>query len=772
MYIYIYDCQTSNNKMQVLTSDKIGLVKYVQCKRKSSIYEQEMDPHLNKMINGMTWSGGYGGYEETEITLWRKIGLVESFEINNNEDDFQISNIPSLSFLTCSNCVYGKMLNHHHNIIYEDVLNKNKKIYKNYSNFLPIYTSDTTKNGIYKSYLQNSKILVTVNNTGHVSLLNWDKTNDNCKYLLESEDETKYNNDIEKKCLVYFKNYKQDVLNNIEFKHIDDKNQNKITIKNNEYQNVHIENICKTYHYNNMISKDNILQSYILSSPIDAVTTNEILTNRLAIGGYKNNLKIFDLFTGTYLWKAKPLGPTLLNINCESLIKSISFLNKINVNIVACSTYDHKIILYDIRCQNKPVYVYDHYKTKNVNQNKYNYFDHNYSESDLIFTSICSDSHITIDHTNQPIVESIDASGLTNELENSNSNTKDIVPSSISEKTQDNKNNTNCKNQVYKKFTIKDIKLANSKAYDNMNHEKQNKEEEDTQINSSDTKNETENSSNNNEESCNTYILKPFDETDNQFIMVSDNYGNIYEFEIITGLKLLNYIYIKKMAYEKQNYNDERNKINNDEYLIQNKDKLYEFYKEYQKNNKTHMRNDLPVMWAKNNFQQFLINFIKKYRIHNGAISSLSLHKDGKYLCSASYERFINILNLQNKKVIKRIHVGNIPTSCLFLSKILTENDNETEDNKSDAKNGFGSSSNVTEWSDNDEDDNSERKTKKRKIKDDEEDDDGEDDEDEDDDEEDEEDEEDEDEEDEDDDEEDEEDEEDEDEEDEDEEDE
>ncbi|SCM20014.1 conserved Plasmodium protein, unknown function [Plasmodium berghei] len=715
--------------MQVLTSDKIGLVKYVQCKRKSSIYEQTMDPHLNKMINGMTWSGRYGGYEETEITLWRKNGLVESFEINNNENDFHISNVPSLSFLSCNNCIYGKMLNHHHNIIYEDVFNKNKKIYKNYSNFLPAYTNETTKNGIYKNYLQNSRILVTVNNNGHVSLLNWDQTYDNCKYLLENNDEIKYNNDMEKKINVYFKNYKQNVLNNIEFKQIDDKNQNKITIKNNQYQNIHIENICKTYHYNNMISKENILQSYILATPIDAATTNEILTNRLAIGGYKNNLKIFDLFTGTYLWKSKPLGPTLLNINCESLIKSITYLNKINVNIVACSTYDHKIILYDIRCQNKPVYVYDHYKTKNVDQNKYNYFDHNYSESDLIFTSICTESHITIDHMNQPIVEPIDTSGLTNELGNSNANTTDIVSFPIPEKTQ------NHQNQAYKKFTTNDIKLANIKACDNMNHEKQN---------------EKEPSKNTNEEQCNTYFIKPFDESDNQFIMVSDNYGNIYEFEIITGLKLLNYIYIKKMAYEKNNYKDDeqKKKISHDEYLIQNKDKLYEFYKEYQKNNKTHMRNDLPVMWAKNNFQQFIINFVKKYRIHNGAISSLSLHKDGKYLCSASYERFINILNLKSKKVIKRIHVGHIPTSCLFLSKIITKNDNETEDNKSDIQNEFESSSIVTEWSDKDEEDNLERKTKKRKIKD--EDDEDEDDEDEDDEDEDDEDEDDEDEDDED----------------------
>ncbi|CRG94422.1 conserved Plasmodium protein, unknown function [Plasmodium gallinaceum] len=692
--------------MQIITSDKIGLLQYIQCKTKSSINEQNLEADLKRRINHITWSGGYGGYEESEITLCRSNGLVESFEFYQNEENPYIDDTPSLSFITCNNCIYTKMLNHHHNLIYDDLLNKNKKMYTNYLNFMPNYENEKI-DGIYEDYLLNDRLLVTVSNTGHVQILNW-KNDSSLKYHLDKTEEMKNKNDKKKKVELYFKNYKRDVLDKIHFKIIEDKDNN-IIMSENEYKNIIMENICKEYHYNNMISKKSILQSYILSKPIDAVCVNELLTNRLAIGGYKNCLKVFDLFTGKYLWKSKGLGMSLLNLNCETLIKSINFLNDINVNILCAGTYNHKIILYDIRCQNKPVYIYDHYKNKNVTKDKYNYFNDNYYESDLVFTSICSNSYI-----------------INEQYKNTNENSHKIKNEEKKENIKEKKEkNEYITEDLYLKFNThelalknleilkrlqkernvqkekKKIKIKKDKKVEKKSVEKLMKGEYDNnyflkvkknginkkkKINKKEEEEEEENKNSNKKiknediiiyrkkENLKYYFIKKFANKDSQIIFVSDNYGNVYQFEIATGNKLLNYIYIKKCAEKNIKY---KKKSNN--YLIKNREKLYAFYKDYQQKNKTHMRNDLPPMWAKKNFDQFLITLVKKFKIHNGAISSLSLHKEGKVLCSVSYERFLSILNIESKKIIKRIHVGHILTNCMFHSQCFNENQDETK---------------------------------------------------------------------------------------------
>ncbi|SBT86361.1 conserved Plasmodium protein, unknown function [Plasmodium malariae] len=711
--------------MQVITADKIGLLKYIQCRTKSSVIQQELHPHLSRTVNNMTWSGGYGGYEESEITLCRTNGLVESFEFYEKEESPYISDTCSLSFLSCNNCIYTRMLNHHHSIIYDDLFNKDKEKYKNYSNIMPLYTcAKIIKNGIYKDYLLNDRLLVTVSNSGHVNVLKWGN-GDKFKYLLNNKDEIKYQNDKDKRIQVYLKNYKNDILDNIQFKQIDEKDSTNIIIRKNEYANINIEDICKEYHYNNMISKENIIQSYILSNPVDASCVNELLTNRLAIGGYKNCLKVFDLFSGTYLWKSRNLGISLLNINCETLIKSINFLNDINVNVLAAATYDQKIILYDMRCQNKPVYIYDHYKTKNVSKSKFNYFDHNYSESDLVFTSICNNPHI---YTEEQYNSTMGVHVTTNVNKKNQDDNTIVANGQTTNLIQEETKNSSIINevhnvehfpssaegQIFAKFNIQELQSRNMKIFDNIRKGKEplpkeepavgtvaaeaevNAQVDTTLRNAKRRKTDTtllnidpkENLPNRlltplhikKEENCKNYLIKKFAYRDSQNMFVSDNYGNVYKFEILTGDKLLNYIYMKKCSHENVAYEKEGDwEKKKDDYLIKNKEQLYKFYKEYQKNNKTHMRNDLPVMWAKDNFDQFLITFIKKFKIHNGAISSLSLHKGKNLLCSASYDRFISILNIEKGEIIKRVHVGHVLTSCLLHSKFILENEHQME---------------------------------------------------------------------------------------------
>ncbi|CAI7718257.1 conserved protein, unknown function [Plasmodium vivax] len=666
--------------MQVITSDKIGLLKYVQCRPKSSISEQTLQPDLRRTINHVTWSGGYGGYEESQITLCRKNGLVEGFAFPYDEPNPNISDTCLLSFLSCNNCIYTRMLNQHHSVIYKDLLDKEKERYTNYAEFMPLYTSENVKNGVYESYLQNDRLLLTVSNGGHVHVLNWDCDNERGKYHLSKEDEVKHEKDAAKKRQLYFKNYKNEVLQCIEFKQIEEKNShNNVIIKTNEYTNVRVEDICTDYHFDNMLSEEAICQSYILSNPIDAACVNEVLTNRLAIGGYKNCLKVFDLFTGSYLWKSKNIGTTLLNLNCESLIKSVSFLNDINVNILSAATYDHKIILYDMRCQEKPVYVYDHYKRGNISRNKFSCFDHNYSESDLVFTCISSSSHVgreEMETKGAPQTQEGEVDGDNEQGEKRNGE--------ADHKTEKKRRASNlapqphyAEEELHVKFNANQVKANNFKMHEELQQQKRGGNET-TGVNPNGDAQEKKDDNpspqrNPNESQCSNYFIKKLASKDSQIIFLSDNYGNVYKFEVVTGNKLLQYIYIKKCAQEKLTCEEE--KKGDPSFLLQNKQSLYEFYKEYQSSNKSHLRNDLPVMWAKDNFDQFLILFLKKFKIHNGAISSLSLHRGGNFLCSVSYDRFLSILNLEMKKVIKRVHVGHILTSCLFRSLPIDESE-------------------------------------------------------------------------------------------------
>ncbi|GAW79392.1 hypothetical protein, conserved [Plasmodium gonderi] len=677
--------------MQIITSDKIGLLKYVQCTTENYIFEQSLKPDLTRTINNVTWSGGYGGYEESQITVCRTNGLVESFGFSHEDENPKISDKCLVSFLCCNNCIYTKMLNHHHSIIYEDLFNTEKERYKNYSQFMPVYTNEKIKNGVYEKYLKNNRLLVTVSNSGHVHVLNWE-CDEQHKYHLSQEDEMKHSYDPEKKRNIYFQNYKDIILQNIEFKQIDEKNNsNNVIIKKNEYSDISMNDICKDYHYNNMLSEGSIYQSYILSNPIDAACINELLTNRLAIGGYKNCLKVFDLFTGNYIWKSKNIGTTLLNINCESLIKTVNFLNDINVNIISAATYDHKIILYDMRCQTKPVYIYDHYNRTNVSQNKFAYFNHNYSESDLVFTCISSNSHVTTEEyatKKEHCAEAEKQNGVTEKIKEHEQ--------ILDEKTDDHQIENKIKSheigpheEIYAKFSTHQTQSKNLQIYEKLKEEKR-RTGNLSSVNDYTMENEINDDPrpstlhmdedvdlpppiHANELKCKNYFIKKFGTKDSQIIFVSDNYGNVYKFEVVTGIKLLQYIYMKKCAQEKITCEEEKKQ--DPIFLLKNKEILYEFYKEYQKNNKTHMRNDLPVMWAKDNFDQFLILFLNKFKIHNGAISSLRFHTGGKFLCSVSYDRFLSIFNTQIKKVIKRVHVGHILTNCLFRSIDINESE-------------------------------------------------------------------------------------------------
>ncbi|GFE54671.1 hypothetical protein BaOVIS_020750 [Babesia ovis] len=98
------------------------------------------------------------------------------------------------------------------------------------------------------------------------------------------------------------------------------------------------------------------VMSYKLRAPVSAVAYHSLMTNRIVIGGPDKPPMLFDLASGQVLWTGKLPHQSLLGLQSHLDVQSICFLEEIGPDIVAVSTSDSSIYIYDVTCQRKPVY--------------------------------------------------------------------------------------------------------------------------------------------------------------------------------------------------------------------------------------------------------------------------------------------------------------------------------------------------------------------------------------------------------------------------------
>ncbi|KAK2198198.1 bifunctional WD40-repeat-containing domain superfamily/WD40-YVTN repeat-like-containing domain superfamily/WDR74-Nsa1 [Babesia duncani] len=138
--------------MKYLIGGATGLLKEVDTSGKNvKTISDVTNQSIHKEITCMCWSGGYGGYMETELT----VGLVDGSVISYTWPELRILRKYKLP----SKCVYVGMLNAHVDVFYKDFCDKYDG-----SNLYPKY------DGFWK----NDRLLVCVSECGFLCLLDWD----------------------------------------------------------------------------------------------------------------------------------------------------------------------------------------------------------------------------------------------------------------------------------------------------------------------------------------------------------------------------------------------------------------------------------------------------------------------------------------------------------------------------------------------------------------------------------------------------------------------
>eukprot|EP00371_Babesia_bovis_P001236 XP_001609883.1 hypothetical protein [Babesia bovis T2Bo] len=100
---------------------------------------------------------------------------------------------------------------------------------------------------------------------------------------------------------------------------------------------------------------DAAVVTYELRKPITAVCYHTLLRNRIFIGGPDKAPLLFDLYSGKVLWTGKNPHPSLLDLKTHLDVQSMCILEVLGPNVVAVSTSNSYVYLYDIRSQCKPV---------------------------------------------------------------------------------------------------------------------------------------------------------------------------------------------------------------------------------------------------------------------------------------------------------------------------------------------------------------------------------------------------------------------------------
>ncbi|KAK1938615.1 hypothetical protein X943_002729 [Babesia divergens] len=104
------------------------------------------------------------------------------------------------------------------------------------------------------------------------------------------------------------------------------------------------------------LSLPGLVAAYKLRGPITSAANHTVLRHRVVMGGPDVAPFLFDLFAGTVLWSGKLPHETLLCLKTHLDVRSICFLEDIGEDVIAVSTSDSSIYIYDMTCQRKPVY--------------------------------------------------------------------------------------------------------------------------------------------------------------------------------------------------------------------------------------------------------------------------------------------------------------------------------------------------------------------------------------------------------------------------------
>ncbi|PFH35223.1 hypothetical protein BESB_061100 [Besnoitia besnoiti] len=104
-------------------------------------------------------------------------------------------------------------------------------------------------------------------------------------------------------------------------------------------------------------SSCHVVAGWQLAGPVGCATPiHPLMPDRFAFGGRENEVKVFDLARGRYVWAAKNVKQTLLQLRVAVNPTSLAWLPRVHPLVLAAGTARGAVRLFDLRCQRRPVY--------------------------------------------------------------------------------------------------------------------------------------------------------------------------------------------------------------------------------------------------------------------------------------------------------------------------------------------------------------------------------------------------------------------------------
>ncbi|KFG42890.1 hypothetical protein TGP89_225360 [Toxoplasma gondii p89] len=105
------------------------------------------------------------------------------------------------------------------------------------------------------------------------------------------------------------------------------------------------------------VSACHVVAGWQLSGPVGCATPiHPLMPDRFAFGGKENEIKVFDICQGRYIWAAKNVRQTLLQLRVAVHPTSLAWLPSVHPFVLAAGTAKGAIRVFDLRCQRRPVY--------------------------------------------------------------------------------------------------------------------------------------------------------------------------------------------------------------------------------------------------------------------------------------------------------------------------------------------------------------------------------------------------------------------------------
>ncbi|CBZ54303.1 conserved hypothetical protein [Neospora caninum Liverpool] len=104
-------------------------------------------------------------------------------------------------------------------------------------------------------------------------------------------------------------------------------------------------------------ASSHVVAGWQLAGPVNCATPiHPLMPDRFAFGGKENDIKVFDISQGRYIWAAKNVRQTLLQLRVAVHPTSLAWLSSIHPLLLAAGTAKGAVRLFDLRCQRRPVY--------------------------------------------------------------------------------------------------------------------------------------------------------------------------------------------------------------------------------------------------------------------------------------------------------------------------------------------------------------------------------------------------------------------------------